>query len=129
LELALNIAWLILSAGLVAASLLASANPVCSAKRHRIVVAVALACLVAFLFPVVSITDDLNSGAILAEGAKSKRWMPSTELVAFVATGLLAAFYALRSTWRDGSILAQTPLMPQDVFGCQSSRRPPPAIY
>lgn len=91
-------------------------------------VAIALVCLIAFLFPVISITDDLNGGAILAEATRSKRWMPSVELFAIVATGLLAAFYALRSTWRDGSILAEASRLPQQVFAFHSSRRPPPAI-
>lgn len=90
-------------------------------------VAIALACLIAFLFPVISITDDLNGAAILVD-TKSKRWMPSVELFAMVATGLLAAFYALRSTWRDGSILAEAPRLPQQICSFHSSRRPPPAI-
>lgn len=127
MELALNIAWLILSVGLVVLSTVRN-GAACPAKRHRVVVAIALACLIAFLFPVISITDDLNGAAILTETTRSKRWMPSVELFAIVATGLLSAFYAQSSTWGDGSILSEAPRVSREVFGFHSSRRPPPAI-
>lgn len=128
MELALNIAWLVLSAALVLLTSIRQ-SPLFAPKRQRVAVAIALACLIAFLFPVISITDDLNSGAILAETAKSKRWAPFAELFAIVATGLLAAFSAhQRSTWADGSILAESVRAPQELFSFHCSRRPPPAI-
>lgn len=126
MELALNIAWLVLSVGLVVLATVRK-NAIYPANRNRVAIAIALACLIAFLFPVISVTDDLNGAAILTE-TKSKRWAPSAELFAIVATGLLAAFCAQRSTWGDGKVLSKTPRLLQEAFTFHSSRRPPPAI-
>jgi hypothetical protein len=127
LELALNITWLVLSAALV---LLTSVrkSPLFAPNRHRVAVAIALVCLIAFLFPIISITDDLNSAAMVAETPKSKRWAPAAELFAIVASGFIAAFSAQSSTWADGSILCETAGAPQELFSFHCSRRPPPAI-
>ena len=122
----LNIAWLILSVGLIFfASTRKSSGR--NTRKHQVAVAIALSCLIALLlFPVISMTDDLNSSAFLAEGTKSKRGMPTVELFALVATGLLIAFSAQRSTWADGSILFDAGCTLQEPFSIHLSRRPPP---
>jgi len=127
LELALNIAWLVLSAALV---FLVSArkSPLSGSKRDRIAVIIAVACLIAFLFPIISITDDLNSAAIVPENAKSKRLGASVELFAVVGAALLAAFSAQSDTWADGSILSEPARAPQELFSFHCSRRPPPTL-
>lgn len=126
MELALNIAWLILSALLV---LFCSiwGRPAFNSKGQRIVVAVALACLIAFLlFPVISMTDDLTSGAVAADTTNYKHWIPTAELWALLAAGLVIAFSAQSSAWADGSILAQSVVPSQEAFSFHLSRRPPP---
>ena len=98
-------------------------------RAHRLAVAISLACLIAFLlFPMISITDDLNSGAVVAEGATPKHWVPPIELFALVGTGLLIAFSAQSSTWADGSILSELGSPFQELLPFDMSRRPPPAV-
>jgi hypothetical protein len=128
LELALNIAWLILSLALVAACI-AYGRPAVNSRSHRIVVAISLACLIAFLlFPIISMTDDLNSGVPLAEISKPRHLLPTIELFALVGTGLLIAFSAQSSTWADGSILSELGSPSQETLSFHMSRRPPPAV-
>jgi hypothetical protein len=92
-------------------------------------VAISLACLIAFLlFPIISMTDDLNSGAVLAETPNSKHLLPSVELFALLGTGLLIAFSAQSSTWADGSILSELGGPSQETLSFHMSRRPPPAV-
>jgi len=126
LEHLLNITWLVLSLGLIAFAGTQKSSG--KSRKRRVAVAVALSCLIALLlFPVISMTDDLNSGVFLAEGTKFNHWVRSAELIALIATGLLIAFSAQRSTWADGSILAETAYASQEPFTVHLSRRPPPA--
>jgi hypothetical protein len=128
LELALNVAWLALSALLVVFCTFWG-RPSCNSRRQRIVVAVALACLIAFLlFPVISMTDDLTSGAVVADTTNYKHWFPTAELWVAVAAGLLIAFSAQSRAWADGSILAEAPLPSREAFSFHLSRRPPPIV-
>lgn len=126
MELALNIAWLIVSALLILFCTIWG-RPAWNSRGQRIVVAVALACLIAFLlFPVISMTDDLTSGAVAADTTNYKHWFPTAELWALLAVGLLIAFSAQNSTWADGSILAGSIVPSQEAFSFYLSRRPPP---
>jgi lipoprotein signal peptidase len=127
-EFALNFAWLVLSLTLVLVCVIYG-RPAFNSKVQRIVVAVSLACLIAFLlFPVISMTDDLNSGAVLAETTNSKQWLPAIALFSLVGTGLLIAFSAQSSTWADGSILSEVGSPSQQMLSFHMSRRPPPAV-
>lgn len=127
MEVTLNIAWLLLSLALIA---------MCSfqgraehhSRAHRLAVAISLACLIAFLlFPMISMTDDLNSGAVVFESSNPKHWVPFVQLFALLGTGLLVAFSAQSSTWADGSILSEFGRPFQEMFSFHMSRRPPPA--
>jgi len=128
LELALNIVWLSLSALLVVFCSLWG-RPAFNSKRQRILVAVALACLIAFLlFPVISMTDDLTSGAVVADTANYKHWVPAAEMWALLAAGFVIAFSAQSSAWTDGSILADPGAPSREAFSFHLSRRPPPIV-
>jgi len=127
LELALNLAWLVLSLILVILCI-AYGRPAFNTRAQRIAVAVSLACLIAFLlFPMISMTDDLNSGAVLAETTNSKHWLPAIALFSLLGTGLLIAFSAQSSTWADGSILSELGDPSQQMLSFHMNRRPPPA--
>ncbi len=119
--------WLILSTGLVIFAV-AYGKSGRRTSEQRIAMAIALTCLIAFLFPVISMTDDLNSGAVLPEGGKSKHWLSMTTMFAFVATAIVVTFSAQSSTWADGSILSNISKISQDAFSFHLNRRPPPAI-
>lgn len=127
MEVALNIAWLILSTGLVTLAMVAGKSSRRS-PEERVAAAIALACLIAFLFPVISMTDDLNSAALVAENSKGKQWVTIASMVAIVATSFFAAFSAQSRTWADGSILNNLPSLSQEPFSFHMSRRPPPAV-
>lgn len=130
MEVALNIAWLVLSAGLVLFCSMYS-RPFRRSRGQRIVIAIALACLIAFLlFPVISMTDDLSSGAMIADAPISRHWSPPVAQFAAVAGAaiLLAISAQNSSAWADGSILSEPlhPSLEPDSF--HLSRRPPPEI-
>ncbi len=128
MEFALNVAWMVLSLTLVVVCVIYG-RPAFNSKAQRIVVAVSLACLIAFLlFPVISMTDDLNSGAVLVETTNSKHWLPAIALFSLVGTGLLIAFSAQNSTWADGSILSELGSPSQQMLSFHMSRRPPPVM-
>lgn len=127
MELGLNIAWLILSASLVILGV-ACGKAGRRTSEQRIAVVIALTCLIAFLFPVISMTDDLNSAAVLPETNQSKQWIGMTGMFAIVTAAFVAAFSAQSSAWADGSILAAPPRISQHAFSFDLSRRPPPAI-
>jgi hypothetical protein len=125
LELALNIVWLVLSAFLVLSCTI-WAKPEQNSKGQRIVVAVALACLIAFLlFPVISMTDDLASGAVVADSTNYKHWIPTAQLCALVAAAVLIASSALSGAWADTGIAAQR-VPHRQAFSFHLRRRPPP---
>lgn len=127
MEVALNIAWLVLSLALVVMCTFQGRSAFHSRAR-RLAVAISLVCLIAFmLFPMVSMTDDLNGGAVVAESSNPKHWVPSVALFALPGTGLLVAFSAQSSTWADGSILSALGRPFQEPLSFHMSRRPPPA--
>jgi hypothetical protein len=121
LELTLNLAWLVLSATLVMACRRKSA-----ADRRRAVAVIALVCLIAFLFPVISITDDLNGGAILAETSKQKTWLAG-DLAALITASFLAASLVLMS-YKGYAISNHDRIRTSDPFSLHLRRRPPPAL-
>jgi hypothetical protein len=120
LELALNLVWLILSAGLIIIW-----------RRQKIsgndcaVSAIALICLIAFLFPIISITDDLNGGALLAETAKQKRVL-FAELAALVTAAFLVLAAALFN--ERYALLTNKRSRALQPFVVHLRRRPPPAL-
>ena len=85
---------------------------------------ISLICLIAVLFPVISITDDLNGAAMLADG---KRWLFSVELAAVI----LAAFAAeLTLLARLSEVFcSDNDSCSLERFSPALNRRPPPALY
>ena len=71
MELVLNLVWLVVAA---ASLLLGGIHALRHPRRHgTFVVAAALVCIVCFLFPVISISDDLSNNPPLSEPSKSKK--------------------------------------------------------
>ena len=77
MELALNLVWLILAASLLLGVMYA---PAARRKYGNFVAATALICVICFLFPVISISDDLNNTPALCETSKSKRSVSTDDL-------------------------------------------------
>ena len=118
LELTLNLVWLVLSAALVV---------MCRRQKtteRRAALVIALICLIAFLFPVISITDDLNGATAFNDG---RRWLFSTAFAALAVTAfavVMAGLSLLPEVIRnenDSCSLAK--------FSPVLNRRPPPVLY
>jgi hypothetical protein len=75
MELALNLAWFILStAAFSAVARWSVRQPAGAASRRRqIVVGATVLCLVALLFPIISISDDMSHDVLLAEASVKRR--------------------------------------------------------
>jgi hypothetical protein len=94
---------------------------------HRVLAVIALICLIAFLFPVISITDDLNGGTIFAEGNKLKRWLFGGDLAALIVSAFLA-FRLLRQS-DSATLLSNNRPRALKPFVVHLNRRPPPVLF
>lgn len=94
--------------------------------RSRYLAAVALVCLVCFLFPVISMTDDLNSsGPAMLEPSKLKKILPYAPALVTLLPWIALQMpqencWAALERQRD----AGPPL--QETLTFSLSRRPPP---
>lgn len=123
MELALNIAWLIVAAALL---LLCGARALSfTEKRRRITALIALACLIWLLFPVISITDDLNAGYSVFAGTAVKKPSPVGVMALLPPTGL-AIPERSKASWRETNLHADLSGITQEFFSFDLSRRPPP---
>jgi hypothetical protein len=124
LELALNLAWLLIAVALL---LLCGARALSfTQRRRRITAVVALACLVWLLFPVISITDDLNSGQSVFEATSIKKPVQPGDQVRPLLTLLYAAPALARTAWREINLHSELSSITEEFFAFDLSRRPPP---
>ncbi len=89
-------------------------------------VAVAVVCLICLLFPVISMTDDLNcSGPALVESSKLKKLTASAHVVLTVLSWpLLLA--PQENQWAALDRMPEIGRPLQEVFVVNLTRRPPP---
>jgi len=122
-ELALNIAWLVVAASLL---LLCGARALSfTEKRRRITALIALACLIWLLFPVISITDDLNAGHSVFQATAVKKPTSAAGLIVALLSPS-ASIGAPAASWRETNLHAALCEIRQEFFGFDLSRRPPP---
>ena len=96
-------------------------------QRRCAAMVMALVCVACLLFPVVSMTDDLNSSPALPEATKIKNLL-ALQLV----IGLLSfvQLYTAPALLCMGSAFEQTHKRAQQQFlSFDLSRRPPPALH
>jgi hypothetical protein len=126
-ELVLNLAWLVLAATLL---ILYSARAPSSATEHpHLTSGLALLCIIALLFPVVSITDDLSCNPDLAESNTSKKWVTSTLLVKPLVTARHTSVPPRHSTLRE-IVREDDCRVSSYEFSCSNvNRRPPPLLF
>lgn len=123
MELALNLAWLIVAATLL---LLCGARALSfTEKRRRITALIALACLIWLLFPVISITDDLNAGQSVFQATAVKKPTSAGGLIVALLSPS-ASIAAPLASWRETNLHADLSEIKQEFFGFDLSRRPPP---
>jgi hypothetical protein len=124
LEIALNLVWLGVSIALVMVCGFHTTRA--GEHRSRAMAAVALVCLICLLFPVISMTDDLNSnGPALVESSKLKRLAASAHAVlTLLSLPTLLAPQENRWATLDREPEDRRPL--EMVFIFNLHRRPPP---
>lgn len=125
MELALNIGWLAIS---LAAFVYFGRHALAKGDTQSVLIAcIALICVTSLLFPVISMTDDLNSAAALPEATKFKRLLASGQMVIHLFS--LAVIYAPPSrTWSALSLQHELRPIYQAFLSFNLSRRPPPVF-
>lgn len=124
MELALNIAWLVIAAALL---LLCGAQALSfTEKRRRITALIALGCLIWLLFPIISITDDLNAGQSVFEATAIKKPGQPTDFARALHSPLLGVPAPAQTSWREINLHADLSYISDEFFSFDLSRRPPP---
>jgi len=125
-ELTLNLVWL----GLSALLLLFCCRhvSVSTIDRNRGLVVLSLFCVVCLLFPVISMTDDLNSSPALPETSKLKKiTLPAQIVVALLDRIVLQA--AQERTWDALTLQLDSRHPSEELVTFQLNRRPPPSTH
>lgn len=127
MELALNIGWLVISA---AAFVFFAWHAVNQGKAQSFSIAcIALVCIVCLLFPVVSMTDDLNSSVAMPEASKLRRLADLTHGAHLFSFALLVLIYAPQArNWASLALKPEPQPADQARLYFNLSRRPPPSI-
>lgn len=127
MELALNLVWLVLASGLL---LHWGAHALSFSEKHRVAAAaIALTCVICLLFPVISITDDLNSGAAVFEARTLiKKWCVSLDVAGALLTAVTAVSSVRLAAWRDVNLHADVFHQLHELYASNLGRRPPPSL-
>jgi hypothetical protein len=127
LEFALNVLWAVVSLALLLGA--RKSNP--DQQAHKPLRTFALIALICVLFPIISITDDLNSAPALVETRQSVE-VASQHQHGSGAAGTLPALLPAHSITltasQHESIAAATITLLPDLFAFNESRRPPPSL-
>jgi hypothetical protein len=123
-ELALNLVWLVLATvSFVFGTMHASAVP---RRYSNLATAIALICIACFLFPVISISDDLNNSPALCETSKSKGCVSADDLThARLVSELLVPPHPGPAWGHASHLFAEIPASQAQIW-FNLDRRPPP---
>jgi high-affinity Fe2+/Pb2+ permease len=123
MELALNLGWFAISVAifLFFGWYLVRKN----GEQNFVIACVALICVVCLLFPVVSMTDDLNSSPAMPEATKFKKIFLSAQVVIHLFSSVLIR-PAQERTWASLIFGNEGKPPSQDCLSFDLSRRPPP---
>lgn len=125
MELVLNLAWLALCLGLLVFFGPSLKKP--AAGRTRGAVLVAMLCILFLLFPVISISDDLNATPAILEATKFKSFLVMVQmLVALLAWSIVLPLQGTRLLWSRRTEKSVFPLL--GIFVPDLFRRPPPSL-
>jgi hypothetical protein len=124
LETLLNLVWLAISAALL---LICGSHIVRAENRSRGMAAIALICLICLLFPVISMTDDLNSGnPAFLDPTKAKKLLAAGPLIA-IALPWLSLQAPANGHWMGLYRQTEHRLPQLQLLAFSMSRRPPPS--
>ncbi|HLY98150.1 MAG TPA: hypothetical protein VKT33_03700 [Candidatus Angelobacter sp.] len=125
MELVLNLAWLALCLGLLVFFGPSLKKP--AAGRTRGAALVAMLCILFLLFPVISISDDLNADPAILEATKFKNFLVLIQLLAALVAGVVVlALPSSRVLWARRTEKSVVPML--GVFAADLFRRPPPSL-
>ena len=126
MEVLFNLAWLVLAATLVV--FYCARAPSLAGKHRRLNGGIAVVCVLALLFPVISISDDLLSNPDLAESSSSKKWIAPVHPAKPMASARMAAPApspcSRAGKRRELALRASSP----GTSSSNLNRRPPPAL-
>jgi hypothetical protein len=122
-ELALNLGWFALSLAVFGFFGVRFASK--NTERTRMIAAIALVCVVCLLFPVISMTDDLNSSPAIPEVTKLKKLTLSNQFVIHLFSYVMIYSAPERIWARLAAEQEQKPAQ-QALLSFDLSRRPPP---
>jgi hypothetical protein len=127
MELVLNLVWLALASSLI---LHWGVHALSFSEKHRVAAAaIALTCVICLLFPVISITDDLNSSAALCEARTLiKKLSPSLDAAGPLLSAVTAVSSVRHAAWREVNLHADVFHQLHELYTSNLSRRPPPAL-
>jgi hypothetical protein len=127
MELALNLIWSLLSATLLVAAGIHLFSTASVGSGRRAMAVIALVCVVSFMFPVISMTDDISNSATMIEPAKLKIWLfPAAIACLFVSCVLLD--FKSSANWQMLQLRGAIARPAQHSSWFKLSRRPPPYL-
>ena len=123
METLLNLVWLAISAALL---LVCGWHLMRAENRSRGMAAIAVVCLICLLFPVISMTDDLNSGnPAFLDPTKAKKLLATGPLTA-IALPWLSLQAPAKGHWIGLCRYPEHRLPQLQLLAFSMSRRPPP---
>jgi len=126
-ELALNLVWVVIAALILIAGGARALS--LSERRQSFVAFTALVCLVALLFPVISMSDDLNRGVLYVPGGKLKAGISPQRHLKTTIFALLLVPNLTPASWRELSVKPGCSLGLQTLSSSNLERRPPPEVF
>ena len=124
MELVLNLVWLVVAGVcLLRWGTLALLFP----DQRRLTAGIALICVIVFLFPVISATDDLASTSAVCETSKLKKWV-SAELDEALRCSAMIPLVPQPETHSWTNLLAAIHWRAPEIVWSGLERRPPPFI-
>jgi hypothetical protein len=122
-ELALNLVWLFLAgASLLRWGTFALMFP----DQRRVTAGISLVCVIIFLFPVISATDDLSSSPAVCETSKLKKWASAELEEALLSSATTPTVLPRPQARRAANLNAEIPLRAPEIVWSGLERRPPP---
>jgi hypothetical protein len=121
-ELALNLVWLVLAGVcLLRWGTLALLFP----DQRRLTAGIALVCVIVFLFPVISATDDLSSTPAVCETCKLKKWVSAELNEALLRSAMVPVLPPIEAHGLANAN-ADVPLHAPEIVWSGLEHRPPP---
>jgi|SRR6185312_14246902 len=123
MEFALNVMWAVISAAMLWMFIREASHR--RLQRKDLLVAIAVVSIICLLFPVISITDDLNSAPLFGEASRGNDWNAHHAYAAlsFIATDIYSPVSAPHVSSRS---INQSHLSDWGTYSL--NRRPPPHV-